>query len=97
MVVVLTETGTSARLLAKYRPEMPILAFTAAHDVARQINGYLRNVNTQVSRLLYEVLQGSRDVQCRLSVNNRANLTWDKMVNQGHETLSSDSSFGGNC
>nr|AIT69995.1 pyruvate kinase [Dictyopteris undulata] len=48
MVVVLTETGTTARLLAKYRPEVPILAFTAAHDVARQINGYLRNVQTQV-------------------------------------------------
>lgn len=48
MVVVLTETGTTARLLAKYRPNMPILAFTAAPDVARQINGYLRNVQTQV-------------------------------------------------
>lgn len=48
MVVVLTETGTTARLLAKYRPNMPILAFTAAPDTARQINGYLRNVHTQV-------------------------------------------------
>lgn len=48
MVVVLTETGTTARLLAKYRPDMPILAFTAAADCARQINGYLRNVQTQV-------------------------------------------------
>lgn len=50
MVVVLTETGTSARLLAKYRPQVPILAFTAAHNVARQINGYLRNVQTQVTQ-----------------------------------------------
>lgn len=48
MVVVLTETGTTARLLAKYRPDMPILAFTAAADAARQTNGYLRNVHTQV-------------------------------------------------
>lgn len=48
MVVVLTETGTTARLLAKYRPDMPILAFTAAADSARQMNGYLRNVHTQV-------------------------------------------------
>nr|AIT69975.1 pyruvate kinase [Ishige okamurae] len=48
MIVVLTETGTTARLIAKYRPDVPILAFTAAPDTARQINGYLRNVNTQV-------------------------------------------------
>ncbi|CAM9309559.1 unnamed protein product [Pylaiella littoralis] len=47
MVVVLTETGTTARLLAKYRPDMPILAFTAAADAARQMNGYLRNVQCQ--------------------------------------------------
>lgn len=53
MLVVLTETGTTARLLAKYRPDMPILAFTAAPDVARQLNGYLRNVHTQV-RLIRE-------------------------------------------
>lgn len=49
MVVVLSETGNTARLLAKYRPDMPILAFTAAADAARQMNGYLRNVHTQVS------------------------------------------------
>lgn len=49
MVVVLTETGTTARLLAKYRPDVPILAFTAAADAARQMNGYLRNVQSQVS------------------------------------------------
>ncbi|CAM9988658.1 unnamed protein product [Ectocarpus sp. 12 AP-2014] len=48
MVVVLTETGTTARLLAKYRPDVPILAFTAAVDAARQMNGYLRNVQSQV-------------------------------------------------
>lgn len=49
MVVVLSETGNTARLLAKYRPDMPILAFTAAADAARQMNGYLRNVHTQVN------------------------------------------------
>lgn len=57
MVVVLTETGTSARLLAKYRPQVPILAFTVAADVARQINGYLRNVQTQVK-------SSTRDSKC---------------------------------
>jgi pyruvate kinase len=29
MIVVLTETGTTPRLIAKYRPSMPILALTA--------------------------------------------------------------------
>nr|AIT70014.1 pyruvate kinase [Sargassum thunbergii] len=48
MVIVLSETGTTARLLAKYRPQMPILAFTAAYPVARQMNGYLRNVHPEV-------------------------------------------------
>lgn len=55
MVIVLTETGTTAGLLAKYRPDMPILAFTAAANAARQMNGYLRNVHPQV-RLAHLVL-----------------------------------------
>ncbi len=29
MMVVLTESGTTARLVAKYRPEQPILVLTA--------------------------------------------------------------------
>ncbi len=45
--VVLTETGTTARLIAKYRPSMPILAFTALEETARQCNGLLRNVSTK--------------------------------------------------
>ncbi len=45
--VVLTETGTTARLIAKYRPSMPILAFTALDETARQCNGLLRNVYTK--------------------------------------------------
>lgn len=48
MVIVLTETGTTARMLAKYRPQVPILAFTASHTVAKQMNGYLRNVYPEV-------------------------------------------------
>eukprot|EP00953_Heterococcus_sp_UTEX-ZZ885_P009685 5688-Heterococcus_DN1.PRE.1 len=48
MIVVLTETGTTARLIAKYRPSMPILAFTSSEETARQCNGYLRNVSTKV-------------------------------------------------
>jgi len=42
MIVVLTETGTTARTVAKYRPEMPILVLTGMAEVARQVKGYLR-------------------------------------------------------
>ncbi|CAM9687206.1 unnamed protein product [Chrysoparadoxa australica] len=48
MIVVLTETGNSARLIAKYRPQMPIIAYCPLPEVARQCNGYLRNTTTQV-------------------------------------------------
>lgn len=43
MIVVLTESGTAARLVAKYRPEMPVLLLTAFPDVARQCSGILKN------------------------------------------------------
>lgn len=48
MIIVLTETGNSARLIAKYRPGMPILVLTAMHSVARQCQGYLKNCHSQV-------------------------------------------------
>ncbi|KAG2830304.1 hypothetical protein PC112_g7752 [Phytophthora cactorum] len=35
MLVVLTETGNTARLVAKYRPEMPVLVLTALEQTAR--------------------------------------------------------------
>ena len=37
MIVVLTETGTTPRLIAKYRPSMPILALTAIPETARAV------------------------------------------------------------
>lgn len=43
LIVVLTETGTTARLIAKYRPGIPIIAITPSEIVARQIQGYLKN------------------------------------------------------
>mmetsp|Transcript_10996 Transcript_10996/g.16388 ORF Transcript_10996/g.16388 Transcript_10996/m.16388 type:complete len:323 (+) Transcript_10996:684-1652(+) len=48
LIVVLTESGTTARLIAKYRPAMPVIAYTSSSEVARQCNGFLRNVSTQV-------------------------------------------------
>jgi|Transcript_17924 pyruvate kinase len=48
MIVVLTDTGNTARLVAKYRPQIPIIAYTAMEETARQVQGYCRNVKAQV-------------------------------------------------
>jgi len=37
LIVALTETGSTARMLAKYRPEAPILGITASDTTARQM------------------------------------------------------------
>jgi pyruvate kinase len=37
VIACFTETGTTARLLAKYRPPVPIIAFTVEPSVARQM------------------------------------------------------------
>ena len=43
-VLVCSETGNSARLVAKYRPDVPILVLTATEWVSRQAEGLLRGV-----------------------------------------------------
>eukprot|EP01036_Dinobryon_divergens_P025646 gene25646-34218_t len=48
VIVVLTETGNSARLIAKYRPSMPILAVTSVPAVARQLQGYVKNCKSML-------------------------------------------------
>jgi pyruvate kinase len=48
MIIVLTETGTSARLIAKYHPGVPILALCPYPDVARQCQGITKNVRSSV-------------------------------------------------
>lgn len=50
--MVLTETGNSARLIAKYRPSMPILAVTSVPAVARQLQGYVKNCKRSVSHTI---------------------------------------------
>jgi len=37
LILALTETGSTARLIAKYRPQCPILAITASETTARQL------------------------------------------------------------
>lgn len=43
MLVVLTETGTTARQVAKYRPGQPILVLTASPQTTRQVSGVVRS------------------------------------------------------
>lgn len=47
LIIVLTETGATARLIAKYRPSMRIFALTANACVARQMNGVYKNVTAE--------------------------------------------------
>jgi pyruvate kinase len=48
MIVVLTESGNTARLVAKYRPPFPILVLTATPEIARQCEGLLRGTTAIV-------------------------------------------------
>lgn len=48
VIVVCSETGNSARLVAKYRPAAPILVLTATDSVARQVTGLCRGTRALV-------------------------------------------------
>ena len=48
MIVVLTESGNTARLVAKYRPPQPLLVLTGSQHVARQCFGLLRGTECRV-------------------------------------------------
>lgn len=48
LIIVLTETGATARLIAKYRPAMRVFALTNNSTVARQMNGLFKNVTAEV-------------------------------------------------
>lgn len=48
MLIVLTETGHTPRLVAKYRPQAPILVLTAYPEIARQCEGILRGCTARV-------------------------------------------------
>lgn len=47
-LIVLTSSGLTARYVAKYRPQMPILVLTAMGHVARQTQGYLKNCESAI-------------------------------------------------
>lgn len=48
MIVVLTETGSTAQMIAKYRPSMPMLVLTAMEEVARQTQGVIKSAQCKV-------------------------------------------------
>lgn len=48
MIVVLTESGNTARLVAKYRPPVPVLVLTSNDCIARQTEGLLRGTKSVV-------------------------------------------------
>ncbi len=48
MIVVLTETGTTARLVSKYRPPCPFLVLTSSPEIARQCEGFLRGASSVI-------------------------------------------------
>lgn len=48
MLIVLTESGNTARLVCKYRPSQPILVLTPRRHVARQCAGLLRGCKAHV-------------------------------------------------
>merc|ERR1712060_1010409 len=48
MLVVMTESGRTAKLIAKYRPACPILVLTPSQETARQIAGLTRGCECEV-------------------------------------------------
>eukprot|EP00442_Polarella_glacialis_P029012 CAMPEP_0115119988 /NCGR_PEP_ID=MMETSP0227-20121206/45418_1 /TAXON_ID=89957 /ORGANISM="Polarella glacialis, Strain CCMP 1383" /LENGTH=229 /DNA_ID=CAMNT_0002521561 /DNA_START=1 /DNA_END=690 /DNA_ORIENTATION=+ len=57
LIIALTETGSTARLIAKYSPSCPVLAITASECTARQMG-----VNRGVIPLLTASFQGTDSV-----------------------------------
>ncbi|KAG2760125.1 Pyruvate kinase [Phytophthora cactorum] len=47
MIVVLTESGNTARLVSKFRPSMPVLVLTALGGTARQAEGFNKGVTAR--------------------------------------------------
>ena len=48
LIIVLTESGFTARMVAKYKPAVPIMVITANAKVASQCTGFLKNCRAKV-------------------------------------------------
>eukprot|EP00941_MAST-03F_sp_MAST-3F-sp1_P000934 g934.t1 len=74
-IVVLTQTGNTARLVAKYRPQAPILVLTPNKDAARVAEGLVRGATARVLGAMI----GTENV-LKLAGNMAKDLKW---INQG--------------
>jgi len=48
LILVLTESGVTSELIAKYRPGVPIISLTTSNTVARQVQGLIKNTHSFV-------------------------------------------------
>jgi pyruvate kinase len=47
-IVVLTKSGKTAQLVAKYKPHVPVIVLTPSQQVANQVQGYMKNCKSVV-------------------------------------------------
>ena len=52
LIIVLTESGNTARLVAKYFPTVPVISLTDNPSIARQMSGYMKSVYAEVAHSL---------------------------------------------
>jgi pyruvate kinase len=56
-IIVLTESGSTARLIAKYKPSVPVIVITTSQQVANQLNGTVKNCKSTVVESLADSQQ----------------------------------------
>jgi len=47
-IIVLTQSGNTARLVGKYKPNVPVIVMTPSQQVANQCQGYMKNMRCVV-------------------------------------------------
>ena len=52
-IIVVTDSGRTACCVAKYRPNIPILAVTASAATARQVQGYMKGTTAKLVSTLH--------------------------------------------
>jgi len=77
-IVVFTSTGSSARLVSRYRPQLPLIAFTHSEAVARQLS-VIYGAQAVVAPLL-DNTDAMMDQMDRIVVEQGAAKPGDKLV-----------------